>query len=256
MVARLDKNDYQRTRFAEASDEQKKAPLQKKKIYKASAYERRKEIRKGETADEKTRRLQRRYLEPRYVSQPRDPNAKSASKCIYCHCKSHNIRTCKQNRADKPTASVKCHTCRIPGHNSLTCLQKEQEIVWKSWKFHGFLKSNSMTQTSETRWRKGLYDLWKERVELASLSKPLAAYTSHFQINMCVRSVLDTLFFPDSMTYYNRFLCTPSTMTVRTPLPPFSTVSNASSAFLKGKRWVTMTLELIIPLATRSTAAG
>ena len=127
--ARLDKNDYQRTRFAEASDEQKKALLQKKKIYKASANERRKEIRKGETADEKARRLQRRYLEPRYVSQPRGPNAKSASKCIYCHCKSHNTRTCKQDRADKPTASVKCHTCRLPGHNSLTCLQKKQEIV-------------------------------------------------------------------------------------------------------------------------------
>ena len=190
-----------------------------------------KKFAKGRQRMRKPGGLQRRYLEPRYVSQPRDPNAKSASKCIYCHCKSHNTRTCKQNRADKPTASVKCHTCRLPGHNSLTCLQKEQEIVWKSWKFHGFLKSNSMTQTSETRWRKGLYDLWKERVELASLSKPLAAHTSHFQINTCVRSVLDTLFFPDSMTYYNRFLCTPSTMTVRTPLPPFSTVSNASSAF-------------------------
>lgn len=127
--ARLDKNNYQRTRFAEASDEQKKTLLQKMKIYKASANERRKQIRKGETADEKTRRLQRRYLEPRYVSQPISPNVKSASKCSYCYCKSHNTRTCKQDRTDKPTASVKCHTCRLPGHNSLTCLQKKQEIV-------------------------------------------------------------------------------------------------------------------------------
>ena len=69
--ARLDKNNYQRTRFAEAFDEQKKALLEKKKIYKASANERRKEIRKGETADEETGRLQRRYLERPYVSQPR-----------------------------------------------------------------------------------------------------------------------------------------------------------------------------------------
>ena len=113
-VARLDENNYKRTRFAEASDEQKKALLQEKKIYKVSANERRKEIRKGETADETTRRFQRRHLEPRYVSQSRGPNANSASKCSYCHCKGHTTRTCKHDCASKPTASVKCHTCRFP----------------------------------------------------------------------------------------------------------------------------------------------
>lgn len=45
--ARLDKNDYQRTRFAEASDEQKKALLQKKKISKHQQMKDEKKFAKG-----------------------------------------------------------------------------------------------------------------------------------------------------------------------------------------------------------------
>ena len=125
--ARLNKNSYQKSRHENASDVQKRAFLQKK-IYKTSANERRKELQKLESPDEKARRLQRRYQEPQHRSELRDPKVKAASKCSHCRQTGHNARTCTQNCAGKPEVSIKCHECRLVGHNSLSCPQKNDRV--------------------------------------------------------------------------------------------------------------------------------
>ena len=126
--ARLNKNNYQKSRHENASDMHKKVLLQKKKIYRTSPNERRKELRKFESPDEKARRLQRRYKEPQHRSELRDPKVKAASKCSHCRQTGHNARTCTQNCVGKPEVSIKCHECRLVGHNSLSCPPKNNPV--------------------------------------------------------------------------------------------------------------------------------
>ena len=58
--AQLNKHNYQKSRHENVSDMQKRALLPKTKIYRISANERRKELRKWESPDEKARRLPKR----------------------------------------------------------------------------------------------------------------------------------------------------------------------------------------------------
>jgi hypothetical protein len=63
---RLAKNEYQKLRDQAATAQQKKTRSERKKRYRLSANERRKQLRQDESEENKAKRPQRRYQEPKY----------------------------------------------------------------------------------------------------------------------------------------------------------------------------------------------
>lgn len=127
---RLAKNKYQKSRRETATLGQKEAVYQKKnRLYGQSATERRRELRRIETPEQRVKRLQRRYLEPKNRrNRGEELAAKIASKCSCCGTTGHNVRTCTQKGVEKPKESVRRSQCRLAGHNVLSCPRRRLEV--------------------------------------------------------------------------------------------------------------------------------
>jgi hypothetical protein len=120
---RLAKNEYQRLRFKKVTDHEGVGLYRKKKdTYRASANERRKELRRLETLEQRAERMRRRYKEPNNMSNFSGQRvARATPKCSLCSATDHNVRTCKVENSDLLDRSVRCSNCRASGHNKLSC---------------------------------------------------------------------------------------------------------------------------------------
>lgn len=122
---RLAKNEYQKIRDQAATAQQKKARSERKKRYRLSANERRKQLRQDESAEDKEKRLQRRYQEPKYKGTSFMKRALVT--CHHCGERAHNIRKCPQMPNDRRNRS-RCSRCRQPDHNVLSCKATKQPL--------------------------------------------------------------------------------------------------------------------------------